>query len=126
MGRYFAGTLMPFPYLTLQALGLGLTIEDISIIYGVVPILSFMAAPVAGFVGDKVGYKPVIITSILALGATSTSFHYMPRYKETSKMPYAVLVTSEGYAMEPYSISSVAWPLCDVEHTNNGNENSKL
>ena len=36
------------PYLTLQALGLGLTYEDISIIYGITPIVALAAAPVAG------------------------------------------------------------------------------
>ncbi len=117
---------MPFPYLTLQALGLGLTIEDISIIYGIVPILSFMAAPAAGFVGDKIGYKPVIIVSMAVLGASSTAFHFLPRYREFSKTPYAVLVTSEGYSTRPYSLSTVTWPLCEYEHTNNGIDKSTM
>ena len=36
------------PYLTLQALGLGLTYEDISIIYGISPVIALAAGPVAG------------------------------------------------------------------------------
>ena len=37
-----------FPYLTLQALGLGLTYEDISIIYGISPVIALAAGPIAG------------------------------------------------------------------------------
>ena len=36
------------PYLTLQALTLGLTYEDISIIYGITPALTFMLSPLSG------------------------------------------------------------------------------
>ena len=36
------------PYLTLQALGLGLTYGDISIIYGLSPIIALSSAPLAG------------------------------------------------------------------------------
>ncbi len=110
---------MPYPYLTIQALGLGLTIEDISIIYGIVPILSFMSAPLAGFLGDKIGYKPVIIMGMILMGASSTSFHFMPRYREFVKTPQAVLVRSEG-GDEQYSLSSVSWPLCDGGIANMG------
>ena len=37
-----------FPYLTLQAMGLGLTYEDISIIYGISPFIALAAAPISG------------------------------------------------------------------------------
>ena len=37
-----------FPYLTLQALGLGLTYEDIGIIYGISPITALAGGPIAG------------------------------------------------------------------------------
>ena len=36
------------PYLTLQAIGLGLTYEDISIIYGISPVIALTAGPIAG------------------------------------------------------------------------------
>ena len=39
---------MVFPYLTLQALGLGLTYADISIVYGISPIVCLGAQPLAG------------------------------------------------------------------------------
>ena len=43
-----AGMSLIFPYLTLQALGLGLTYEDISIIYGISPVIALAAGPIAG------------------------------------------------------------------------------
>ena len=39
---------MVLPFLTLQALGLGLTYADISIVYGLSPILCLGAQPLAG------------------------------------------------------------------------------
>ena len=44
----WAGMSLIFPYLTLQALGLGLTYEDISIIYGISPVIALAAGPIAG------------------------------------------------------------------------------
>ena len=49
-----------FPYLTLQALGLGLTYEDISIIYGISPVIALAAGPIAG----KQNQIPGIIVQI--------------------------------------------------------------
>ena len=37
-----------FPYLTLQMTQIGLNVEDVSIIYGVTPLMTFLAAPIAG------------------------------------------------------------------------------
>ena len=39
---------LTIPYLTLQALGLGLTYEDISIIYGISPVIALAASPTSG------------------------------------------------------------------------------
>ena len=48
-----------FPYLTLQALGLGLTYEDISIIYGISPVIALAAGPIAGKQNHDAGYRYV-------------------------------------------------------------------
>ena len=42
------GVYMVFPFLTLQAIGLGLTYADISIVYGLSPILCLGSQPLAG------------------------------------------------------------------------------
>ena len=110
--------MMIFPYLTLQALGIGLSYEDISIIYGIVPALSFMASPTAGFIGDRIGYKPVVVLSMVLCAISSTSFTFIPVYREYHKIPYVTLVRSEGAAEEAtYTIQKAAWPLCDPDVT---------
>ena len=50
----YLGLIILIPYMTLQALTLGLTYEDISIIYGITPAITFMMAPISGnFGADK-------------------------------------------------------------------------
>ena len=44
----YLGIVILLPYLTLQALSLGLTYEDISIIYGITPAITFMMSPLSG------------------------------------------------------------------------------
>ena len=46
----YLATLVTFPYLTLQMLDIGLTINDVSIVYGIVPIMTFFTSPLAGSV----------------------------------------------------------------------------
>ena len=45
---FLLGQCVISPYLTLQALGLGLSYEDISIIYGISPVIALASAPIAG------------------------------------------------------------------------------
>ena len=42
------GTDTVFPYLTLQMLNIGMTYEDVSLIYGITPIMTSLTSPVAG------------------------------------------------------------------------------
>ena len=44
----WVGMSLVFPYLTLQAIGLGLTYEDIGIIYGISPITASAGGPING------------------------------------------------------------------------------
>ena len=44
----YLGLIIMLPYLTLQALTLGLTYEDISIVYGITPAITFMMSPITG------------------------------------------------------------------------------
>ena len=44
----YLGLIILIPYMTLQALTLGLTYEDISIIYGITPAITFMMSPISG------------------------------------------------------------------------------
>ena len=44
----YLATLVTFPYLTLQMLNIGLTMNDVNIVYGIVPIMTFLTSPIAG------------------------------------------------------------------------------
>ncbi len=99
---------MVFPFLTLQALSTGLTYEEVSVIYGLVPVFSIMAAPVAGFIGDKVGYKPVVVAAMILCGLSATSFTLVPIYSRVERTPSAQLVEIDGR----HVVTSVSWPLC--------------
>ena len=65
----YLGLVILLPYLTLQALTLGLTYEDISIIYGITPALTFMTSPLSGkkrpmpLAGDKMVGEKVFLST---------------------------------------------------------------
>ncbi len=44
----FLGVTIIFPYLTLQMLNLGMTIADVSLVYGAIPFFTFFSSPLAG------------------------------------------------------------------------------
>ena len=39
---------MVFPFLTLQMTQIGLNLEDVSIVYGLTPLVTFLSAPLTG------------------------------------------------------------------------------
>ena len=131
----FSGWYTLYPYLTLQAYGLGLTYEDIGIIYGLTPLLSLAASPVsgrtqanlsgklakkissslAGFIGDKVGYRVILILHTLVCALSATGLTLIPVYKEYEQIPHAVLFknsSASGSSDVPYNIVSVQWSTC--------------
>ena len=44
----YLSTNITFPYLTLQMLNIGLNLNDVSIVYGIVPLMTFLTSPLAG------------------------------------------------------------------------------
>ncbi len=44
---------MTFPYLTVQMIEIGLTLEDVSLVYGITPLITFLAAPLSGTVESE-------------------------------------------------------------------------
>ena len=132
-----------FPYLTLQALGLGLTYEDISIIYGISPVIALAAGPIAGerrkiwdrgilnlmknfflqskgFIGDLIGYRVVLIVNVIVVGVCATVFNFLPVYKETEQVPHALLymnMSAAESAEMSYSLMTIQWPICDDSFT---------
>ena len=74
----------------------------------------------SGFVGDKIGYRPVLIFNLLLVGAAATSFTFISVYKEYTKVPHAILYKASKVTEEPavpYALLSIVWSLCDEEVT---------
>ncbi len=59
---------------------LGLSYEDIGLIYGLYPIVTVFAAPISGFIGDRFGYRPVLIVYTILAGVIGTSFNFIPQF----------------------------------------------
>ena len=127
------GVYMVFPFLTLQAIGLGLTYADISIVYGLSPILCLGSQPLAGrsvnkisnnishhmfqgFIGDKIGFRVVLIIYLVLNSVLETALTLLPVYKEFQQVPYALLYKNISAGAESgaikYSLLSVQWALC--------------
>lgn len=44
----YLATTITFPFLTLQMLNIGLDLYDVSIVYGLAPLATFLTSPLAG------------------------------------------------------------------------------
>ena len=80
-GLFGLGMILVFPYITLQMASLGLTNVDVSLLYGIIPLISMPFVPISGFIGDTIGYKFVLSAEIIITGSAFTSFHFIPRFR---------------------------------------------
>ncbi|EFX74053.1 hypothetical protein DAPPUDRAFT_252370 [Daphnia pulex] len=70
---YGAFSAVLLPYITLHMLQIGITIEEVGIIYAVLPFASCLGPPIAGMIADKIGnYKVVLMGSIFATAGFHT------------------------------------------------------
>lgn len=76
------------PYLTIHMQSIGLTIEDIALIYLALPLTTFLASPITGYLVDKSGqYKPLIIGSFLLNAALHHLLLFIPHQETPGVMP---------------------------------------
>lgn len=76
---------------------IGLTVEEIAIIYLALPFTTFLAPPVTGFLVDKFGrYKPVVIMSLLLNALFHHSLLLIPQQEIPGKMPEAYVMRHPG------------------------------
>ncbi len=105
----YIGMSMLYPYFTLQMEDLGLSVEDINFITGLLPFVTFFALPVSGFIGDKIGYRVILIVEMIGLAATSTYIPFIPTFYEATHVPTAALALGPDGA--PATVASVQWPM---------------
>ena len=72
------GNSILWPYFSLQMRSLGLTLNDVALIAGLAPAFAFIATPLFGYIGDKVGYKIILIITILLIIGTSAALNFLP------------------------------------------------
>lgn len=71
----------------------GLTIEEIGMIYLALPFTTFLAPPITGFLVDKFGqYKPVVIISFLLNAVFHHSLLLIPHMETPGIMPAAYVM----------------------------------
>ena len=63
--------------------------------------------------GDKVGYRVILILNTLVCAMAATALTLIPAYREYDQIPHAVLFkNTSATASPPYSIVSVQWSVC--------------
>lgn len=90
---FYGATSSLLPYLTIHMQSIGLTVEEIAIIYLALPFTTFLAPPITGFLVDKFGrYKPVVIMSLLLNALFHHSLLFIPQQEIPGKMPDAYVM----------------------------------
>ena len=62
-----------------------------------------------GFIGDKIGFKPILLVSIIGVGLTGTCIDLTPRYKEFVRYPSALLSNKNNDGVS-FTLQSIDWP----------------
>lgn len=65
--------------MTIHMRQLGITVEETTIVYTVLPFVGVIGSPIAGFIADKIGnYKPVLCLSLVVTIITSVCLMFIP------------------------------------------------
>lgn len=89
----YGATSSLLPYLTIHMQSIGLTVEEIAIIYLALPFTTFLSPPITGFLVDKFGkYKPVVVLSLLLNALFHHSLLFIPQQEIPGVMPAAYVM----------------------------------
>lgn len=111
---YSAAAFAILPYLTIHMKDIGISDIDIALIYSILPFCVFIAPPIVGFFGDKLGnYTRVLQLNILICGVFHTLLLFVPHNSITIQYPRAEakLVGSELNLVWDSCNSSQSFPL---------------
>uniref|UniRef100_U5EED9 Putative transporter n=1 Tax=Corethrella appendiculata TaxID=1370023 RepID=U5EED9_9DIPT len=89
----YGATSSLLPYLTIHMQSIGVTVEEIAIIYLALPFTTFLSPPITGFLVDKFGrYKPVVIMSLLLNALFHHALLFIPQQEIPGIMPSAYVM----------------------------------
>ncbi|XP_072377023.1 major facilitator superfamily domain-containing protein 6-like [Diabrotica undecimpunctata] len=81
------------PYLTIHMQSIGLSMEQIAIIYLCLPFTTFLAPPATGYLVDKFGkYKPVVIGCFILTAILHHSLLFMPHQETPGTVPSGYII----------------------------------
>jgi len=92
-----------YPYQSLQARSLGLTVSEVLDVNAIIPFISFFSSPVIGYIGDKCGYKPTFVFTLVFSAVELVAFTLLPKYKVTQRFKIGVDTSN----VEDISASSI-------------------
>lgn len=89
----YGATSSLIPYLTIHMQSIGLSVEEIAIVYLALPLTTFLAPPVSGFLVDKFGhYKPVLFISLALNAIFHHSLILIPQMETPGAIPSAYVM----------------------------------
>ncbi|XP_050532954.1 uncharacterized protein LOC126900957, partial [Daktulosphaira vitifoliae] len=89
----YGATSSLLPYLTIHMQSIGLSVEEIAIVYLALPLTTFLAPPVSGFLVDKFGqYKPVLFISLALNAIFHHSLILIPQTETPGAIPSAYVM----------------------------------
>ncbi|GLG96438.1 Uncharacterized protein GBIM_03421 [Gryllus bimaculatus] len=89
----YGATASLLPYLTIHMQSIGLTVDEISVIYLALPFTTFLSPPVTGYLIDKFGrYKPVVVFTLLLNALCHHSLMLIPQMEMPGDMPAAYVM----------------------------------
>lgn len=89
----YGATASLLPYLTIHMQSIGLTVEEIAIVYLALPLTTFLSPPVTGYLVDKMGnYKPVVILTLVLNAAFHHSLLIIPAMETPGVVPPAYVM----------------------------------
>ena len=51
---------------------------------------------ILGYIGDRIGYRTVLIIALILSGLSATSFDWTPRFKEFHRIPTVTFNSTKG------------------------------
>ncbi|XP_067010301.2 major facilitator superfamily domain-containing protein 6-A [Anabrus simplex] len=89
----YGATASLLPYLTIHMQSIGLTVEEIAIVYLALPFTTFLSPPVTGYLVDKFGqYKPVVIFALILNAVCHHSLMLIPHMELPGETPPAYVM----------------------------------
>ncbi|CAH1160196.1 unnamed protein product [Phaedon cochleariae] len=89
----YGATSSLIPYLTIHMQSIGLSMEQVGIIYLALPFTTFISPAATGYLMDKLGkYKPIVITSFLLTAVLHHSLLLFPEQEMPGTVPSGYII----------------------------------